>query len=210
MGIGRVREGRDRRVDRSRAKILGATERLLIQNGVAAFTIDAVIQAAGVARSTIYRHWPTRDELITEAIAGLGEPAPAPDTGSLRGDLLAFFLARTRFMEGGGADPRLQSLPGLMEAARRDPRLSALITHASTGNHRSLCGLLARGQARGEIRAGLNLDTAANLLLGALYIRRGYLNQPMSDAYVTDMVDTALTGVAPATALAAIPPRIGG
>lgn len=191
----RARIGRDRRVDRSRAKILAAAKALLVQHGVAAFTVELVIETTGVARSTIYRHWPTRGELVADAIAGLGEPTPAPDTGTVRGDLLAFFLKRTRVMEGEGSDHRLQSIPGLMEAGRRDPSLSAVITHVATGSHRSLRDILERGQKRGEVASNLNLDTAADLLLGALYMRRGYLNLPMSDEYVTDMVATALAGI---------------
>jgi hypothetical protein len=55
--------------------------------------------------------------------------------------------------------------------------------------------VLERGKARNEIHADQNLDTAADMLLGAIFIRRGYRAQPMTDKLITDVVDSVLRGI---------------
>lgn len=63
----------------------------LVENGYASFTIDAVAARAGTSRPVVYRRWPTRQELVraTVARAGARDRPATPDTGSLRGDLIA-------------------------------------------------------------------------------------------------------------------------
>ncbi len=61
----------------------------MTRSGLGGVSIDEVARASGVAKTTIYRHWPTRAALLIDACSQLGGPHEAPDTGSLRGDLYA-------------------------------------------------------------------------------------------------------------------------
>src|SRR4051812_48263496 len=77
----------DRRVARSRAAVCDAVVDLLVAGGVPAVTVDAVVAQSGVAKTTVYRHWSSRDELLADAAARALPEVEVPDTGSLAGDL---------------------------------------------------------------------------------------------------------------------------
>ncbi|MDO8105643.1 TetR/AcrR family transcriptional regulator [Isoptericola sp. b441] len=104
----------DPRVVRSRAAVLAAATQLLATDGVAGTTIEAVAARSGVAKTTIYRHWPDQRALVRDAF-GVALPMPAaPDTGTLAGDLLALAtgLARALADSPADADAILDALAG--------------------------------------------------------------------------------------------------
>src|SRR6187402_997198 len=71
--------------------VLIATAEELSRVGYAALRIEDIAARSGVNKTTIYRRWPTKPELVAAALRALTQPPQAPDTGSLRGDLLAHF-----------------------------------------------------------------------------------------------------------------------
>src|ERR1700722_14148851 len=79
----------DARVRRSRETVLATTFQLLSESGVGGFTVDEVARRSGVAKTTIYRHWPTREALVIDACSQISEQPQVPDTGSLQGDVTA-------------------------------------------------------------------------------------------------------------------------
>src|ERR1700683_5289033 len=79
----------DGRVERSRDTVLSAAFELLSQSGVGGFSVDAVSRRSGVAKTTIYRHWPTREALVIDACTRISAEQQTPDTGTLHGDLTA-------------------------------------------------------------------------------------------------------------------------
>src|SRR5450755_1966661 len=90
---GRTRDGRsgtDPRVILSRERVLTSTLDLLTETGLGGLTIDDVSKRSGVAKTTIYRHWPNRSALVIDACLRMtdGDEEP-PDTGSLEGDVRA-------------------------------------------------------------------------------------------------------------------------
>lgn len=185
----------DRRVERSRAVVLDTAATLLAEEGYSAFTVEAIVARTGVAKTTVYRHWATRSQLLAAAIERLALQRPAPDTGSVRTDLIEFFTIRAHRMETF-ADRRLQSLPGLLEAARNDP---TVVEHTRLVVASLLDGLrlmLERGCARGEIRSDGDIEVMANIILGAIFIRRGFRGQEFTDEYIVEAMDSILGGIA--------------
>lgn len=88
----------DPRPARSRARLLEAATALLRSGGPSAVTIDAVTRTANVARATLYRHFPSANDLLAAAFQSLLQPAPMPPAkGSLRDQLIAVVV--------GWADP---------------------------------------------------------------------------------------------------------
>jgi len=77
----------DARIRRSKEAVMAATYELLQEAGLGGLTVDAVSERSGVAKTTIYRHWPTRSALVIDACSRLGTRREAPDTGSLKGDV---------------------------------------------------------------------------------------------------------------------------
>ena len=110
---------RGRPYDRSRdADVLAATLDALVAHGYEHVTLDAVALAAGLAKTTLYRRWPTKADLFLAAVAAVGRPPEAdalPDEGSLRADLLA--VVDSPWL--GGPDRRLAVFAGLTAAATR-------------------------------------------------------------------------------------------
>ena len=79
------------RSEAARQKMLGATVEIAFEHGVNAVTFDEVARRSGVAKTTIYRHFDTKNQLVMEALDGATVFPAIPDTGTLRTDLLDFF-----------------------------------------------------------------------------------------------------------------------
>ena len=132
----------DRRVARSKAAIMATTVELLAERGVAATTIDAISQRSGVAKTTIYRHWPSKPEVVVDAIGSVLDAPVDPDTGDLSGDLCALLAG----LAEGLADDQLQRLlSSLMEAAAHDAELADLHRRHVAGRHDVVRQALRRG-----------------------------------------------------------------
>ena len=89
----------DPRPARSRARLLEAATDLLRSGGPSAVTVDAVIRASNVARATLYRHYPSGNDLLAAAFHALIPPAPAPPAeGELRERLIALVHAQAKLI----------------------------------------------------------------------------------------------------------------
>ncbi|MDF2444305.1 MAG: hypothetical protein JWR01_2508 [Subtercola sp.] len=133
------------------ALILATTLDLLAEHVYERVTLDDVAARTGRAKTTLYRRWATKDDLVLAAIRSIGPPPEVyllPDTGSLRADLLAVIDSEWL----GGADRRLSLFAGLASAARSSAGLSdvirAEVTEPYVGIYRRL---LDRAVDRGEL-----------------------------------------------------------
>ena len=82
----------DPRIEQTRRIVLGAAVEVIAERGFGGATIDSIAQRCGVARSTIYRHWPDRMELLLEAVNARVGPVETFATGDLREDLVSLIL----------------------------------------------------------------------------------------------------------------------
>ncbi len=149
--MGTVDGSRSRRLSASREfEILDAAVRLLALRGYEALTMDEVAAAARMSKATLYRQWQGKAGLVAAALRHIdcGEPATV-DTGSLRGDLLAFASAMPQATE-----ERMALFAGLVHAGRSEPSLQALINERIVAPTLSAVeALFRRAIARGEIPA---------------------------------------------------------
>jgi AcrR family transcriptional regulator len=188
--------GRPRSEQASNA-ILTAAAELLLERGLAAVTMDAVAARAGVSKATIYRWWPTKETLALDALYHeWAAVSPARDTGSLRGDLLSLLrpwarLARRR--------PYGRAIAALVAEAQTDPAFArqyrARFVQPRREQGRAIFG---RAIERGEIPADTKIEVALDLLYGPIYHRLLHNHAPLNDQFVRDVIDTALSGIAPA------------
>ena len=181
----------DPRVIRSKASILEACAELISEKGFAGVSIEAVANRSGAAKTTIYRHWPSREALLIEAFGICSEaPHPSPDTGSLREDLIVVLdgLA-TKLNEGAWCS----ALSSLADAASRDPELERLHLSTITRGRRPLTDILDRAVARGDLPAVLDVEDAVAFLAGPLFYRAMIARQPVETAFVAGTVDAALS-----------------
>ena len=148
---------------------IDATLRLLLDAGVEGVTLEEVAARSGVAKSTLYRHFGSREGLIAKAARGCVTAHPTPDTGSLADDLGYLF---GRFNHVPEEQKLTQLLPMLIDAAKRDPDISAIVESVFAERKRPLRTVLQLAQLRGEISRDLDLDTALAMVVGPFTYRR--------------------------------------
>ncbi len=180
----------DPRVVRSRQAVLAATVELLTEAGMAGVTVEAISQRSGVAKTTIYRHWPDASRLIVDAVHELAEPCADPDTGTLRGDLEAMLAGLARTLT---SSPMAKVLPSLIDAAARDEEVASLRQAWTQERRSSFDRALARAAARGELRADVDADVVSSMAVGALFYRRLVAHQPLSPLLITKVVDAVVS-----------------
>jgi AcrR family transcriptional regulator len=166
------RPGRPRSAQAETA-ILEATLELLAERGLTALTIEGVAARAGVGKATVYRRWTSKTDLVRAAIARIGtQDMRLPDTGSVRGDVLAMMRGRR---ESAGASRAGFFIPRLVGEAAGDPQLGPLLDEVLVQpGRRVMRAILERGIERGELRSDLDIESAVDLLIGAIVYRLLY------------------------------------
>jgi len=159
---------------------------LLAESGYAGTTVEAVSARSGVAKSTIYRHWPSRLELINDAFHELKPAVPVPTEGTGRDRLIAFLEHVARSV---GTSTWSACLPALIDAAEHDPDARALHCRLTEAGRQSLVDLLQEGVRDGELPHGLDLELVAEALFGPILIRRLMLHEPLDPGQVRHLVD---------------------
>ncbi len=154
---------------RAHNEVLDAAQMLFCERGIDATSMDAIAQASGVSKATIYKHWPDKDALCLEVmlrIHGREEPSEDFDSGDLRVDLTAVLGHQPpeRF-----AALRERITPHLMAYAARHPEFGhAWRARALQPPRTQLLRILQRAIARGQLPPTLNTDIAIALLLGPM------------------------------------------
>lgn len=188
-----ARRGRPRSQEADRA-ILAAARELLAEGGLAAMSFEEVAARSGVAKTTIYRRWTSRGALALDAfLADFQAQQPLPDTGSLRGDLLASLRSWIRSVTHTSAGP---ILAGLIAAAQLDPGLALAWRERVLGRLRADQRiLLDRAIERREIPAGTDQEVVLDLVFGAAYHRLLHGHQPLTDKFARQVVDLVIAGI---------------
>ncbi|MFD9379756.1 helix-turn-helix domain-containing protein [Streptomyces sp. NPDC059999] len=115
----------------------------MIEVGYAATSIGAVAARAGVGKDTIYRRWPGKAELVFEAVFTTTDDAPAPNIGTLTGDLTVLLQG---LVDEFHAPAAAAALPGLLADFAADPELKARIRAATSWpRRRNGCRLSSNG-----------------------------------------------------------------
>jgi AcrR family transcriptional regulator len=187
------RSGIDPRVVLSRERVLKATLDLLTEAGLGGLTVDDVAKRSGVAKTTIYRHWPNRNALIIDACLRMadGDDEP-PDTGSLEGDVKAILTNLAELL----VTARWSSiLPSIVDAAERDPEIAEIHSRLQHLHAAPLRAALERAALRGEIPPEVDLSAIADALRGPLYFRRWFSRDPINDSFVNLIAESVLAGL---------------
>lgn len=180
----------DPRVTRSRTAILEACAELLAEEGFPGVTIEAVAARSGAAKTTVYRHWESREALLIEAFGTCAHPPePLPGTGSLRDDVAAVL--------GGLADKLNESawsatMCSLIDAARRDEGLAALHAATLADRQRPLAATLERGIASGDLPTGFDMEVGIAALAGPLFYRSMVAREPVTQGFIDAVIDAVL------------------
>jgi AcrR family transcriptional regulator len=184
------------RSEEARRKALAAATELIVERGVSNLTIEEVANRSGVAKTTIYRHWPERGSLVLDTVRSCFGEVPTPDTGSLRGDLDAYFNGMVMADLSG---PIGHLMPSLIEAASRDSEIELLVDRVSQERQRPILDIAERAQARGELPAELDPRVVIGTIVGPIVFRKLIWRQPLDAAYLQGCLDVAVAGLKAST-----------
>jgi len=188
---------RDRAVDQ---RVLSAAWGLLHAGGYAALNMDEVAERAAVAKTTLYRRWPTKDHLAVAVATEMLAEVPIPDTGDLRDDLtefaagLAASLDRLRMAGhyGGGASAGL--VAELVAAAARHPDIGELVRAGYARRHALARARLRRACEREGLRPDIDHGVLIDQLAGPVYYPILITGAPVGWDYAEGLVDAVLDG----------------
>jgi AcrR family transcriptional regulator len=167
--------------------ILKATIAEIEISGYAGLSMERVAERARASKASLYRRWPSKVELVMDAIYGLlPDPAEAADTGSLRGDLLALLRSAAEMLAGPGGT----AIRGLISDALRDPQLTdRLRSYARGRSVAAMNEIVRRATDRRELGPGT--ITTRQLEAGLWVMRFHFLinGSPISDEVIVEIVD---------------------
>ena len=172
------------------AAIRQATVDLLVADGYAGLTMSGVAAQAGVSTATLYRRWRSKVDLVVDVLAARAEESPVPDTGSLEGDCRSMLHSLVDKARTTQSTPILAGLVG--EIGRNAELASALRANLIAPRREALTEVFRRAQARGELRADVDLSLAADLLFGALYQRLLVTGEPVTVRIADKICDLVL------------------
>lgn len=176
-----------------RTAAIAATLAELAQGGYSSLSLERVARRAGVHKTTLYRRWGTREELVLEAmLERASEHISVPDTGSLRDDLVE--LARTAAVNA--ASPEVAAMARAVAAeAPRDSRLAAA-NSSFWAERLALDGVIVeRAIKRGEVAAATKPRQVIEAVLGPIHLRLLLTGEPIDDAFLEGIVDVVMDGI---------------
>jgi AcrR family transcriptional regulator len=183
-----------RKMDRTRDQdILDATLDVLAETGYDGMTIDMVAARAKAGKATLYRRWPSKPDLVLDAVAcmksGAFDVAALPDTGTLRGDLVAMIKP----MSMRDAEHKLKVMAGIVSMVSRSPEMAeaaraALIEPRAAANRI----LFQRAIDRGEIPADSPIETLCMIGPAMVAYRTLMLRRPVDREFLISNIDNVI------------------
>ncbi len=181
----------DPRVERSRRRVLSAALEELSTRGYGGFTIESVAKRAGVAKTTIYRHWPHRHALVADVMHTLNLQ-PVGSSGGAGSARARIEQLLRHLAEAISTGPLAAVVPALVEAAERDPEVRRLYDAYSATRRSALVEALATGVAVGELPRHLDPELGALALAGPLFYCRLVTRRPFPADAVPALMATVL------------------
>ena len=171
------------------AAILSAVISLLGEQGYEAMTMDAVAARAQASKTTIYKRWPGKPQLVRAAVDRYASDrlTAGADTGSLRDDLMAVMQA----MAGHLTPEFMAMMSGLVHAMRSDPELAATLWPRLGVGHAVALPIISRAAGRGELPAGADAELAglAHEVIEAHVFRQLAAGEALSPEFARHVVD---------------------
>ncbi len=182
----------DKRIARTLDRAREAALEVLARGGLSAFTMEAVAAHSGIAKSTLYRHWPDCIALLTDALHNLNRQPGHAEPLKPR-QLRARVLELLTHLATVLADSRIAAvLPALVEAAQHHPRIADFLHTYSATRRQTLVELLQSGVKLGELPAGFDPQLASLMLSGPFFYCRLMSPRPLPVEDVERLVDMIL------------------
>jgi AcrR family transcriptional regulator len=180
--------GRSARVVR---EVLTATLEVFAEQGYAGLSIETVAARAGVNKTTVYRRWPTKAELVSAALFQLRDETPPPaDTGSLAEDLLQILLRMAALL----TTPRRRAIMHALMVGQAEPELQRIVQRLKRERPAIPPEVILRAVARGELPKNSSPELIAAALLGPLHSRAYWHRENVDESFVRSLVKLVVSG----------------
>jgi AcrR family transcriptional regulator len=183
----------DPRVERSRNSVVSAAAQLLLDEGPDAITHARVADAAAVSRTTVYKHYPERSDLLRATVHGVGKRLP--DAASITGDLRTDLHALIGQLATDLRDPvRTRVMAMMMERALHDDAVAIVRDTFMSELRLAFQAIVARAVDEGELAPGTDPDLGLASLAGSLFFSRflasNQIDDDMADAVIDNFIRT--------------------
>ncbi|KAA0021603.1 TetR/AcrR family transcriptional regulator [Antrihabitans cavernicola] len=185
------RPGRKRSED-TRRSILGAALELVSEGGYASLSIEGIAARAGASKQTVYRWWPSKADVLLDAIATKAELAiTTDDTGSFAGDVRSFV---TESIAVGAHDQVRRVLRILMAQAQIDEEFAVRFREGFLDRRRiALKSIIDRARSHGDLDSALSPDTMCDIVFGTFWYQILVTDGDFDDD-LADQLAFAVTG----------------
>jgi AcrR family transcriptional regulator len=183
------------RSEQARLAILRSTLKLLGENGFSGLSIEAVAARANVGKATVYRWWPDKAALITDAFASsTGRKLHFPDTGSVYTDMNQQMRQVVKIFRSR----RGRILSAILAAGQSDRDVIAAFRERFMKPRRQEAyATIQRGIQRGELRGDVDLDVLLDSLYGPIYMRFLIRHEKLTANFVDTLCKLVLAGARP-------------
>ncbi|GEL21760.1 TetR family transcriptional regulator [Pseudonocardia sulfidoxydans NBRC 16205] len=194
-------------MERTRSAVMRAATDLVVEGGPGALTMDAVVLRSRVAKTTIYRHWKSRDDLLATVIEAsvprLPEPEPDADVETSLRVVMRYSVNSLRDTEWS------RLLPAFIMLSRHEAEIRAINERMDWQHNRVLAELVQRAAAEGIVESGIDVDEAIAHLQGPLMIAFLAGLMPIDDRIADSIVDRFLAAFGPSAAAKPRTPAAG-
>lgn len=175
-----------------RSAVLEATSSLLTEVGYDELSIDDVASRAGVHKTTVYRRWPTKPELIADAArVQAAENVPIPDTGTLLGDLQALAREVVANIGSGGGARRARTI---VAAAASSGELADVMHSFWAHRLGASAAIIQRAIDRGELAATVDPIAVIEAVVGPIWLRLLLTGEPLDDDFADEIAELVTIG----------------
>lgn len=175
---------------RKRDLVLRTVVDQLTRTPYAQLTVERIAEVSGVHKTTLYRWWSGKAELVADALATVMDTGPVPDTGDTRTDLVRWLTGTIRNYAGS---PLGVAMPALISDLASSPDGLRAFRSAFLSERRANCAeVIARGVARGDLPPDLDADLFMDTLAGAVFYRQVVTGGPVDAGTAERVVDLLL------------------
>jgi AcrR family transcriptional regulator len=174
------------------ASIEAATIEELCERGFGGASIEGIAARAGVGKATIYRRFPSREALLFSAAVHFAGECAAPDTGSLRDDLVGLWVS---LMNVFADTVPGRMLSDLLAEATRNPELMAMVQADMASRRASGLAAVERARRRGEVGADVDADRLLDAIAGPFFYRTVFQTGDLDRTMGERLIDQVLGGV---------------
>jgi TetR/AcrR family transcriptional regulator of autoinduction and epiphytic fitness len=186
----------DPRIERSRHAVLHAAVALLFDSGPDEVTHAKVAAAAEVSRTTVYKHYPHRSDLLHATLQAVGKHVPPASelSGIVRDDLITLLTNLASDLRDEG---RTKVIAVMIERALHDDTVGTVRDRFIAELVETFTAVVRRGEETGQLRAGVAPMQALGSMAGSLLFHRLLANEAVDDQLLADVVDSFVAAHAP-------------